>query len=356
MKVGIVGAGIMGQLMALRCQQENWQVSIFDENALFSDKNCSYAAGGMLTPFSELETSEAMIAKLGIESLSLWPNIINDLIEPVYFNQKGCLVLAHAQQRSELIKFSQNLSSKNTFTKQHKIIHHDEIQKLEPELAIQFQQAVFLPEEGCLAPAQLLAILTKTLLARGVLFYEKYKITDVTPHFIKTATENWQFDWVIDCRGLGAKSAIKQLRGVRGEIIWLHAPEVNLQHIIRFLHPRYPVYIIPRPDNIYAIGASQIESEDQSPISVQTILELLSSAYSVHKSFAEARVLKTLTQCRPALPNHLPRIFQQPGLIRINGLYRHGFGIAPALAEITMQTICHNNIHSSFSTLWEAIC
>lgn len=353
MKIGIVGAGIMGQLMALRCLQANWQVSVFDENALFSDKSCSYAAGGMLTPFSELETSEAIIAELGVQSLSLWPTIINDLIEPVYFNQKGCLVIAHTQQRSELTKFLQNVSSKNIFVLQPTILQHNEINELEPELAIQFQQAVFLAGEGCVAPAQILATLTKTLLARGVVFYNNQKITAIAPHSIKSTGESWQFDWVIDCRGLGAKIDIKQLRGVRGEIVWLHAPDVNLQHIIRFLHPRYPVYIIPRPDNIYAIGASQIESEDQSPISVQTILELLSSAYSVHKGFAEARLLKTFTQCRPALPNHLPRIFQQDGLIRINGLYRHGFGIAPALAEMTLQNIQHNKINSSLTTLWE---
>ena len=116
------------------------------------------------------------------------------------------------------------------------------------------------------------------------------------------------FDMVLDCRGLGAKSAFQDLRSVRGELIWLHAPDVNMTRPIRFLHPRYNLYIAPRPKHIYLIGASEIESDDMSHITVRTTLELLTAAYSVHPGFAEAQIIKTVTQCRPTLSHHLPKI------------------------------------------------
>jgi glycine oxidase len=142
-----------------------------------------------------------------------------------------------------------------------------------------------------------------------------------------------QFDVVFDCRGSGGKSHFADLRGVRGEILWMHAPEVHIQRPIRFLHPRYSLYIVPRSNQVYLIGASEIDAEDYSPISVKTTLELLTAVYYVHPGFAEARILQADTHCRPTLSDHLPQIRYTEGLIAINGLYRHGYLIAPTLVE-----------------------
>ncbi|MDX1656989.1 MAG: FAD-dependent oxidoreductase, partial [Candidatus Competibacteraceae bacterium] len=144
---------------------------------------------------------------------------------------------------------------------------------------------------------------------------------------------------VVDARGLGAKGDIPILRGIRGEIVTVHAPEVRLNRLVRLMHPRYPLYICPRREGRFVIGATSIESEDLSPISVQSLLELLSAAYSLHSGFAEARVLATRTQLRPALPDHLPRLWVQPGLIRLNGLHRHGYLQGPALVEEALRVV-----------------
>lgn len=148
-----------------------------------------------------------------------------------------------------------------------------------------------------------------------------------------SSSETYKFDVVCDCRGLGARDLFPDLRGVRGELIYLHAPEVEIIRPIRLIHPRYRLYIVPRPNNVYIIGASEIESEEMSPISVRTTLELLSAAYSVHPGFAEARITGSSVNCRPAFSDNLPRISYREGLLSINGLYRHGFLLAPILAE-----------------------
>ena len=68
-------------------------------------------------------------------------------------------------------------------------------------------------------------------------------------------------------------------------MIRLHAPEVSLRRPVRLMHPRYPLYIAPKPDHVFVIGATEIESEDTSPASVRSTLELLSAAYSLHSGF-----------------------------------------------------------------------
>ena len=151
-----------------------------------------------------------------------------------------------------------------------------------------------------------------------------------------------QPDRVIDCRGLGAKPQWNALRGVRGEVIRVHAPEVALQRPTRLVHPRYPLYIAPKPGGVFVIGATEIESDDMSPASVRSTLELLSAAYAVHSGFAEARILEIATQCRPTLPDNLPAIRQvHPRVLQINGLYRHGFMIAPAVLDAAMELLAH---------------
>jgi glycine oxidase len=196
---------------------------------------------------------------------------------------------------------------------------------------------LFLPREGQLDNRQLLTALLEAL-----------QQLDVKLHW-HTACEpddlaDHGFDWVIDCRGLGAKSSWSNthnpLRGVRGEVIRVHAPEVKLQRPTRLIHPRYPIYIAPKENDLYVIGATEIESEDLSPVSVRSSMELLSAAYSVHSGFAEARILESATQCRPTLKNNLPEIcVPRAGIMQINGLYRHGYLIAPAVMDAAQELL-----------------
>jgi glycine oxidase len=140
---------------------------------------------------------------------------------------------------------------------------------------------------------------------------------------------------VVDCRGMGAKSDLRDLRGVRGEIVRLQAPEIELNHMLRLLHPRNSVYIVPRPEGKLVVGATSIESEDRSPASVRGVLELLTSAYWMLPALAEAHILEFNTQVRPALADNLPALQfdREQKVLHINGLYRHGFLLTPTIVE-----------------------
>ena len=91
---------------------------------------------------------------------------------------------------------------------------------------------------------------------------------------------------------------------------------------------------------MFVIGATEIESEDRSPASVRSTLELLSAAYSVHSGFAEGRLLEMSTQLRPTLPDNLQALrWLGRRTLQVNGLYRHGFLIAPALLDATLELL-----------------
>lgn len=139
----------------------------------------------------------------------------------------------------------------------------------------------------------------------------------------------------IDCRGLAARDALHDLRGVKGEMVVLRAPDIRLSRPVRLLHPRLPLYIVPRGDGVYMLGATVLETAERSRVTARSLLELLSAAYALHPAFGEAEVLEIGVDARPAFPDNLPRVRRTGDTIHANGLFRHGFLLGPALA---MQT------------------
>ena len=85
----------------------------------------------------------------------------------------------------------------------------------------------------------------------------------------------------------------------------------------------------------FVIGATVIESEDTGPVTLRSALELLGAAYALHPAFGEAQVFDMGAGVRPAFPDNVPRAFVrcERRLIFVNGAYRHGFLLAPVLAE-----------------------
>jgi glycine oxidase len=149
-------------------------------------------------------------------------------------------------------------------------------------------------------------------------------------------------DTLIDCTGLDAKSALDDLRGVRGEMALVRSRDLSLSRPVRVLHPRIPLYVVPRENGLYMIGATMIESDDASAMTVRSALELLNAAYALHPAFGEAELVETGAGVRPAFADNLPRIRRHGETYFVNGLYRHGFLLAPALAEMTVEAVLHD--------------
>lgn len=343
LSLGIVGAGIMGKMVGLLALQRGHRVTYFESNPIVFDRNqekiipCSLVAAGMLSPYCELEKADLIISRLGEESLPLWETISKSLNESFYFQRKGGIVVSHPEDKNELSKLKRKL-------RQHNLDDVcEEVSKLkldsfESDLSSHFKEALFFPNEGHVDPLSFhKAFVEKVIPQCEDLFFDT-EVLDLKPHKVKTKKGIYAFDCVIDCRGLEAKNDLGSLRGVRGEIIKVQAPGIKILRPVRLMHPRYQIYLVPKPNNSYLIGATSIESEDFSPVSVRSALELLSAVYSLNSSFSEARILEMNVQCRPAFSDNNPKIIftKGGGLIRANGLYRHGYLISPKLAEILL--------------------
>lgn len=313
MRVEIAGAGLLGRLLGWVYTKQGDDVQLFERASATQPLSAAYVAAAILAAPSERTESNAQIMTLAQESLELWPGWLNELCVP--YALEGSIVTAHPNDSALLTQFVRVLKRRDV--PGVRVLEQKELKVLEPDLASHFQQGVFLTGEGWLDNRALLRNLERVC---GTISYDmSVELNDLSA------------DLIIDCRGAGSDDP--EIRGVRGEILRLHAPDVNLRYPIRLLHPKYPIYVAPRPNHQYVIGATQIESEYAGPVTVRSALELLSAAFVISTGFEEAEISELGSALRPAYPDHNPRVYWDDQVLRVNGLYRYGFTVAPAIVQ-----------------------
>lgn len=307
----VIGAGVAGLATAAELVSRGAHVRIIDRNGPPGPHHCSWWAGGMLAPFCEYENAEEPVLRLGQGAARWWAAMGAEV------QHRGTLVVAPTRDRAELRRFARR-------TEGFREVSGLEIAALEPDLSTRFPAGLFFEGEAHLSPRAALAALTRFLSGRGVAIERAEAPADPGAGHPGP---------VVDARGLAAADMLPDLRGVKGEMLVLRAPELALTRPIRLLHPRIPLYIVPRGDGVYMLGATMIEAAASPRITVRATLEMLSAAYALHPGFGEAEVLETGVDARPAFPDNLPRIRRAGGRLHVNGLHRHGYLLAPALAR-----------------------
>ncbi len=319
-KITVRGAGICGLWHAFTLTRAGHAVTLIERSEKPFESACSFFAGAMLAPYAEEEGAEKLIRELGLRSIELWQEIYPDT------QSHGSLVIAQARDRREMDRFER-------MTQGHKRVDGDEIAALEPDLVDRYTSGLYFAGEAHVHPHQAMDFLLDAAEEAGAVVH--FGLED-TPRGA---------DLVIDCRGLAARDDLGELRGVRGERLVIRTGEVNLSRPVRLLHPRFPLYVVPWGYGFYMVGATQIESDETGPVTVRSALDLLSTAYALHPAFGEAEIVGFGAGARPAFPDNLPRIIVKGDHIHVNGLYRHGFLLAPALAELTARYIEDGDTH-----------
>ena len=304
-KIVVVGAGVAGLCCALELAERGHAVDIVERRQAVGE-GCSRMAGGMLAPWCERATTDETVARLGAPSIDWWLRHFPGTV------RNGSLVVAPARDSADLTRFAQRTDG---------FEWHDEagIAALEPDLAGRFRRALYFPREAHLEPRRVLPVLAEALRRKG--------------GTIRFGVEDPGDAFTVDCRGLAARDVLPDLRGVRGEMVVVRSREVMLSRPVRLLHPHIPLYIVPRGDGLYMIGATSIETEYRGGVTVRSAVELLNAAYALHPAFSEAEIVEFGADLRPAFPGNLPAVRRGPRGLLINGLYRHGFLLAPAMAR-----------------------
>jgi glycine oxidase len=320
MRILIKGAGVAGLATAHELAARGGEITVIEKSASVGG-GASWLAGGMLAPYCERESAEEEVIRLGEHAARWWETVLPGTVS---FN--GTLVVAPPRDATELRRFAVR-------TEGYVHLGAEEIEALEPDIAGRFRTGLFFAAEAHLDPRGALDRLHAKLEALGVRFL-----------FDCTAAPQ-RFDHVVDCTGFAAAATLSELRGVRGEMLYLETRDVKLYRPVRLIHPRFPVYVVPRGDGRFMVGATMVESADDGPVTARSMMELLNAAYTLHPAFGEARILEAAAGIRPAFPNNLPKIERRGDTLFVNGFHRHGFLLAPAVARQAAELIISNEAH-----------
>lgn len=294
--ISVLGQGVAGLCAATVLAERGMEVEVIAPEG--APAPVSHLAGGMLAPFCEGESAPPLVVARGQAAVDWWAARV-----PV--TRRGTLVLAAPRDTAELDRFARATTG-------HAWADPG---TLEPDLQGRFARGLFYASEAHMDPRVALDTLRAALIARGTAF--------------RPGAPRGR---IVDCRGMAAADHLPDLRAVRGEMIAVLAPDVTLSRTLRLLHPRFPCYIVPRGQGRFLIGATMVESARPGGITARAVMELLSAAYTVHPGFAEAEVTATGAGLRPAFPDNIPAIRACGDRLHLNGMYRHGFLLAPALA------------------------
>lgn len=326
-KVAIIGAGVAGLTCACELCDRGISVALYERSAQLGEAACSWYAGGMIAPWCERESAEQPVADFGVEAQGWWDMHIDG------FQKCGSLVLSMQRDKRDIERFAR-------LTRHHQWLDANAIGRLEPELADRFERGLFYPREAHLDSRRAMHQLAAYLLERGVEIQFNTELQ----------AEDCDCDRVIDCRGFSARDRLPELRGVKGEMLILETAEISLSRPVRLVHLRYPTYVVPREDNLFMLGATMIESERRGSVTARSMLELLSAAYALHPAFAEAEIVEAGVDLRPAYADNLPRLYRKDNIIFVNGLFRHGFLLGPAMARQAADAILNEQLFSELES------
>ena len=309
--VAIIGAGVAGLTTAVALAERGLVVTLYEQAESLGGKAASWLAGGMLAPHCEAEKADAAIVVPGLAAIDWWASRVPGV------ERRGTLVVALSRDADEVQRFARRTTG-------GQMLDAASLGTLEPDLAGRFSNGLFFADEAHLDPRAALQALAEKLVAFGG--------TMALGNAVDPEAVWADFGGrIIDCRGSSASDP--QLRLVRGEMLILRAPAVSLSRPVRMLHPRYPIYVVPRGRGLFMLGATEIESASTGAITVRSAMDLLNAAVALHPAFGEAQIVETGAGLRPAFPDNLPRISKSKSGIAVNGLYRHGFLLSPAFAE-----------------------
>src|SRR5688572_12444463 len=99
MRVTIIGAGIAGLTAALELAKQGIAVEVLERGTRLGMFACSALAGGMISPWCEMEKGETAIAQIGDASLKWWQENYPATI------RNGTLTVAAQRDMNELTRF-----------------------------------------------------------------------------------------------------------------------------------------------------------------------------------------------------------------------------------------------------------
>ena len=346
--VAVVGAGVIGLAVAWRAAQRGLKVIVLERGAEPARETSSVAAG-MLAPISEALATEVALMRLGLASVSAYPEFVEELHDATGMDTGylRCGTLLAARDGDEAEALERELALRERFGLAVHRLRPSEARLREVALAPTLRLALEIPDDHAIDPRKLTAALADALTAAG----GELRL-GATVASVETAGERATGarladgervaaeqvvvaagPWSSSLDGVPAGAAVP-VHPVKGQILRLHDPAGPglITRVVRFTGG----YVVPRGDGRYVLGATMEERGFDTTVTAGAVFELLRDASELLPSVTELVIDELSAGLRPATPDNAPAIGSGAisGLHWATGHFRHGILLTPITAQI----------------------
>ncbi len=345
----IIGGGVIGLGIGWQLAKSGAAVTIFDRGE--AGRAASWAAAGMLAPYAEVHTEEPELLQLGIESLSLYPQWVDELETDaqmsIGYRVEGTLIVGLEPDDTHQLRHLYH--AQQQFGLNVQWLNGRDAYEIEPALSPRVTSAIHCETDHQVDNRLMISALKIAFQKYGGELYENRSVNKIVLKnrcvtAVQTEEGIKQCDIVILAAGCWSTQIdgipddiLPPVRPVKGQMLALEMDEgIEISTVIRTVRAKYPtsVYLVPRSDGRLIVGATSEEMGYDERLTAGGMFELLRGAWEAVPGIYELPILESWAGLRPGSRDNAPILGKTPidNLIYATGHYRNGILLTPITA------------------------
>lgn len=343
----VVGAGLIGLAIAFELAERGISVRVYDRSE--PGRGASWAGAGMLAPYTERITNEALLA-LCAASLAEYPAFVRRVFAAsgvdAQLHLNGVLYASFDSAGLDvLLAHARALESRGVDCK---MLDRESALAAEPWLGAGVLGGLLKNAEGYVDNRRLSRALVAACEASGVVIEQNAHVwIECDARRVlgigtgrgfsgAQAIVNACGAWASELDGVPS-ACVPPIEPVKGQMVALAVPVGFVQRATWVPG----AYLVPRDDGRLLIGATVESVGFDERVTAQGVHELLHAALTAAPALADFSTTETWAGIRPGTPDGLPVLGPTPldGYFLASGHYRNGILLAPATARLIVDAI-----------------
>ena len=347
----IVGAGVIGTLIARTLSKYDLDVVIVDKNNDAGDATSSANSAIIHSGYDPEPGS--LKAKFNVFGNKMYPKLVEELDVP--FFQCGSLTIALEDEQLEILKDLKERSRINGV--EVKLLNKEEVLKMEPNINPEVKGALFAPTAGIIDPFNLVVHAMENAIDNGVKFLRSTEVLDIKKqddiYVIKTNKDDIYAKVVVNAAGLKSDKIAAMIEDIdwaitprKGEYFLLDHYAPGLVNSTIFPLPSKKgkgVLVSPTSSGNYIVGPSS-EPADADDVSTDTFTlnNIRQAASMMVPSIPFNQTIRVFAGERATCTRHdfiIEYAKSDNHFINVAGIESPGFVSSPAIAEYVVETL-----------------
>lgn len=347
MKVGIIGAGIIGLSIADELLRKGEDVTLFDPG--LPGGEASGAAAGMLAPQLEAKGAGPFLS-LCVRSRELYPEWQARLaqesgLDP-HYRRCGALKVAMTSQETleldALVKWQRQVGLSARMLPQLEARHR------EPSLNPDIRATAYFPDEAQVDSRRLVEALARVVERRGgrriTEAVEAIEESQGRAEAVRTRSGRHAFDELVLCAGawsglLSGATGLNErsVYPVRGQLAAFTVPSLPLTHLV----VGSAGYVVPKPGGRFIAGTTSEHVGYHKAVTPEGIGHIRKAATTLCPAFETLQPEETWSGLRPGSSDGAPILGPSPlkKLWLATGHFRNGILLAPLTALLLAKCV-----------------